>query len=431
MNYSQTLEYLYAQLPMFHRIGAAAYKADLNNTIALCDLLNNPQKHFKSIHIAGTNGKGSVSHMLASIFQENGWKTGLYTSPHLKDYRERIKINGKMIAKAYVTDFISRYKKDFDSIKPSFFEMTVALAFQYFRDEKVDIAVIETGLGGRLDSTNIIQPLLSVITNISLDHTALLGDTIEKIAFEKAGIIKEAVPVIIGENSKAANRVFNETAAKCKTEIHYAEDDYLFEKPRISDAKPNKLIADVYKDKKLIFENLKCGLTASYQLKNIKTVFKTLELLKSLNVNITKASINKGFEKVVENTGLFGRWQLLSKKPLTICDTGHNEEGMKEVIKQIELTPHKNLHFVLGLVNDKNIDAILKILPKNARYYFCKANIPRGLDAKLLTDKAKTIGLMGNTYAAVKEALKKAKSNAANDDLVFIGGSTFVVAEII
>jgi len=431
MNYSQTLEYLYSQLPMFHRIGPAAYKANLDNIVAIDKLLKHPHRDYKSIHIAGTNGKGSVSHMLASVLQESGLKTGLFTSPHLKDYRERIKINGKMIAKAYVADFISRYKKDFDSIKPSFFELTVALAFQYFRDEKVDVAVIETGLGGRLDSTNIINPLISVITNISLDHTALLGNTIEKIAFEKAGIIKVAVPVIIGENNKAANRVFNETAAKCKTVIHYAEDEYVFEKIRISNGKTNKIITDVYKDKKLIMEGLKCGLTASYQLKNIRTVLKSLEILKFLNVNITKASIYKGFDKVVKNTGINGRWQILSKKPLTICDTGHNEEGVKEVLKQIKLTPHKKLHFVLGMVNDKDIDAVLSLLPKTARYYFCKADVPRGFEAQLLADRAATIGLKGNTYASVKDALESARSKASIDDLVFIGGSTFVVAEII
>ncbi len=431
MNYKQTLEYLYQQLPMFHRVGVAAYKANLDNTIALCDLLKHPYKSFKSIHVAGTNGKGSVSHMLASVLQESGLRVGLYTSPHLKDYRERIKINGKMIPKSYVSSFISKYKSDFDLISPSFFEMTVGLAFQYFKDEKVDVAVVETGLGGRLDSTNIINPLISIITNISFDHTALLGDTIEKIAYEKAGIIKKLTPVVIGESNSLTKPVFINKARESDADIFFAEEEYDLKNIQQTSEKNKYLIIDIYKGNISIYSKLRLGLTANYQLKNIKTVIKSIEILRFLNFYISDQSVYSGIEKVITNTGLFGRWQVLSREPLTICDTGHNEDGITEVLKQMAITPHNALHFVIGMVNDKDIEKILGMLPKNARYYFCKANIPRGLDQMELANKAKKVGLHGNTYLSVRDAMAEAQSNALPGDMVFIGGSTFVVAEIL
>ncbi len=429
MNYNQTLEYLYAEVPMFHNIGITAYKANLNNTIALCNLLDLPYKSFKTIHVAGTNGKGSVSHFLASVLQENGLKVGLYTSPHLKDFRERIKINGKMIPKSFVANFISKYQRDFDNIKPSFFEMTVGLAFQYFKEKEVDIAVIETGLGGRLDATNIIEPLISIITNIGYDHTALLGNTIEKIAFEKAGIIKKNIPIVIGENNPMSKPVFIEKAKECQADIYFADKEY-----KIKNNKSllnNKLSVDVFQNNKLVYSDLQSGLSAQYQKKNIITVLKSLEILRSLKIKITKDSIFRGIDKVIDNTGLNGRWQILSTNPLTICDTGHNEDGIKEVLVQIKHTPHNKLHFVIGMVNDKDIESIIKLLPRNAIYYFCKANIPRGLDQDKLKFIANKAGLNGSTYSSVKEAMIDAQSKAEKDDLVFIGGSTFVVAEII
>ena len=431
MNYKQTLEYLYSQLPMFHRVGAAAYKADLNNTIALCNLLNHPYQSFKCIHIAGTNGKGSVSHFIASILQKSGLKVGLYTSPHLKDYRERIKINGKMIPETYVVNFINKYHKEFERIKPSFFETTVSIAFQYFKEEKVDIAVIETGLGGRLDSTNIISPLLSVITNIGYDHTNLLGNTIEEIAYEKAGIIKNNTPVVIGESNLISKPVFIKKATECNAPIYFADAEYQIRNIQQPSNESNKLTIDIYKFNSLAYQNLRMGLTALYQLKNIKTVLKSIEITKSLKFQISNESIYNGIENVINNTGLYGRWQILSHHPLTICDTGHNEDGINEVLKQIDITQHNTLHFVIGMVNDKDVESVLKLLPKDAIYYFCKANIPRGMDVNDLAIMARNNKLQGKTYSSVKKAMMDAQKNAQKNDLVFIGGSTYVVAEII
>lgn len=434
MNYQQTLDYLYSKLPMFQRIGSAAYKADLSNTIAICNVLNNPQQHFKSIHIAGTNGKGSTSHMLAAILQCAGYKVGLYTSPHLKDFRERVKINGKMIPKKYVTDFVKKYSSDFEKINPSFFEMTVGLAFDYFAAEKVDIAIIETGLGGRLDSTNIIQPLISVITNISYDHTNLLGDTLEKIAEEKAGIIKKDILTIIGENQSESAPVFLRHAKEKGSTIFFS--DMFFELKEVEQKTIDGklfLCADVYYKGMGQNENIfriKCDLPGFYQLKNIRTVMCVVLFLKTMHgFSITDKAILKAFTSVTKLTGLNGRWQVLSKQPLVIADTGHNEAGIKEVLFQIEKTPHKKLHFVLGMVNDKDITTVLKLLPTDAIYYFCKADIPRGLDATEL--QAKAVGLSGKVYASVVEALEQAKVSAAKDDLVFVGGSTFTVAEVV
>jgi dihydrofolate synthase / folylpolyglutamate synthase len=429
MNYKETLEYLYSQLPMYNRIGAAAYKADLTNTLLFCKILGDPQNSFPSIHIAGTNGKGSVSHMLASILQESGFKVGLYTSPHLKDFRERIRINGKMIPRIAVTHFVSEHIQDVERIRPSFFEMTVGMAFDHFRKEKIDIAVVEVGLGGRLDSTNIITPLLSIITNISFDHKQFLGDSLEAIAAEKAGIIKEGIPVVVGETQPETKRVFDRVAATNKARIIYA--DALFSGRIIppSKAESTSLHMDIFRKKKIFRKNLSTPLSGHYQLKNIITVLAACEELQKGAFTPHPDSVIDGIRNVVVNTGLQGRWQILSYDPLTICDTGHNQGGINEVLLQLQKTPHKRLHIVFGMVNDKDVGEILQLLPKEAHYYFCKADIPRGLDAVLLHDKALETGLRGKVYTSVKKAVSAAKRAADIDDLVFIGGSTFVVAE--
>ncbi len=431
MNYQQTLDHLFSRLPMFQRIGTAAYKADLSNTIALCDLLDNPQEHFKSIHIAGTNGKGSTSHMLASVLQSAGYKVGLYTSPHLKDFRERIKINGKNIAEQYVVDFVEKYKTDFEKIEPSFFEMTVGLAFQYFKEQKVDIAVIEVGLGGRLDSTNIITPLLSVITNISFDHTALLGNTLEKIAFEKAGIIKSGIPVVVGETQEEIKNVFIEKAKTNNSEIQFADKIFEIKNVEYFYNKKQLLGFDVKQNGKLKFQKINCELLGLYQQKNLKTVLCAVDVLNKQDFVINEKAMREGIENVISQTGLLGRWQILSQNPLVIADTGHNEAGIKEVLEQIKNTPHEKLHFVLGVVNDKDVSSILNMLPKNATYYFCQAKIPRALPVEELKHKANEFKLIGHSYTSVSEALTQAKLGAGKDDLVFVGGSTFTVAEVV
>ncbi len=436
MIYAATLEYMYSQLPMFHRIGAAAYKPNLDNSIELLKLLNNPELDFKSIHIAGTNGKGSVSHLIASVFQSAGYKTGLYTSPHLKDFRERIKINGKMIDKQKVCDFIDQYKADFKKIKPSFFEMTVGMAFKYFSDEKVDIAIVETGMGGRLDSTNLLSPEMCIITNIGFDHTQFLGDTLKKIAIEKAGIIKENTPIIIGEKHEDTTKVFIDKAKEMNSVISFAEDIY--------DTVSHKLIKTKEKEKNKVYlqvvyrkENQKetvdvlSELIGIYQVRNIKTVLTALGLLRYKGFKISQEDVLSGIKTVVKQTGLLGRWQILSEAPLTICDTGHNESGIALVLEQIKLTPHKTLHFVLSMVGDKDIDKVLEMLPKDAIYYFCKADIPRGLNQDTLMEKACKKGLLGNSYLSIKEALASAQLQAKAKDLVFVGGSTFTVAEVL
>jgi dihydrofolate synthase / folylpolyglutamate synthase len=429
MNYKEVLDYLNSQLPMFHRIGKAAYKANLDNTYALDEYFNHPHKKFKTIHVAGTNGKGSVSHFLASILQTAGYKTGLYTSPHLKDYRERIKINGIDIPENYVISFIEKHKPFFAKIQPSFFEMTVALAFDYFASEKVDIAVIEVGLGGRLDSTNIIKPLISVITNISLDHTDLLGDTLEKIAAEKAGIIKKDVPVVIGENHKKTRHVFIQKAEEVDSPIYLA--DYTYSANSSYFTSDHKQSFNILKNNKICFENLKTGLLGNYQQKNIVTVIQAIEVLRSKNIKIKDEDIFSGVLNVIPNTNFKGRWQIINDRPLTICDTGHNENGMEYIVRQISGTHYNRLHIIFGVVSDKNIDGILKQLPKDAIYYFTKANIPRALDEKSLSKQAENFRLKGETHATVADAFKNAKKNALPDDMIFIGGSTFVVAEIL
>lgn len=428
LTYQQTLDYLFSRLPMFHRIGEKAFKADLHNIKALSELLNNPHNNFKSIHIAGTNGKGSTSHMLAAILQEAGYKTGLYTSPHLRDFRERIRVNGQMIPESNVVDFVETHKADFERIEPSFFEMGVALAFDHFAKENVDIAVVETGLGGRLDSTNIITPLLSVITNISFDHTAILGDSIEAIAGEKAGIIKENVPVVIGQRQDKAAEVFIEKATQTHSPISFASE--LWEISHI-DKYPGKLVVTISNPAGVKYDHLALDLPGNYQLKNIKTVLESVEALKNIGFNISDNHIYSALANVKHLTGLLGRWYTLSEQPLIICDTGHNVDGITQVVEQINETPYEKLHVVFGMVKDKDITHVLELMPKEAEYYFCKADIPRGMDAQELKELAVKYGLNGKVYYSVKEALATAKAQADKNDLIFVGGSTFVVAEVV
>jgi len=422
-SYQQTLEYLYTNLPMFQRVGSSAYKKDLTNTVKLCDILGNPQHSFKSVHIAGTNGKGSTSHMLASVLQSAGYKTGLYTSPHLKEFTERIKINGQDIDHGYVVDFVNRIKPHIDDIRPSFFEITVAMAFDFFAKQQVDIAVIEVGLGGRLDSTNVITPIVSVITNIGYDHKDILGDTLESIASEKAGIIKRHVPVVISERQEEIENVFINKAGSVHAPIYFAEDQF-----RISQGSKG---LDVFLDDKLHFSGLSLPLKGNYQSKNLAGVLKACEILRSNGgFSITDETIVQGLERTVIQTGLKGRWQQLGEYPLMICDTGHNVDGIQEVVKQISQQKFNKLHMVWGMVRDKEPDAVLSMLPTQAHYYFCQATIPRALDANQLSALAKKYNLIGEVFPSVQSAIKKAKESAEADDFIFIGGSTFVVAEI-
>ncbi len=437
MNYQQTIQYLYSQLPLFTRDGASAYKADLTNTIELLKQIDNPQHRFKSVHVGGTNGKGSTSHMLAAILQTAGYKTGLYTSPHLKDFRERIRINGQMISEQTVIDFVEAHTSDFDEIRPSFFEMTVALAFDVFAKEKVDIAIVEVGLGGRLDSTNVITPLLSIITNIGWDHMNILGDTLRLIAGEKAGIIKPGIPVIIGEYQEEIADVFlnkaNLEGAKITFASEVLKSEVLSSKSEVNEDFASIRLTPVSQqpDSRLKTQDLRLDLTGSYQLKNIKTVLCAVDELRLQGYNITGEHLTTALGQVKTLTGLHGRWEVLSKNPLTICDTGHNPEGMQEVLQNIAAVKYNKLHFVLGMVNDKDSSKILTILPTKARYYFCRPDIPRGLDAKTLWLKAAGFGLDGEAYDSVPQALAAAQQNADEGDLVFVGGSTFVVAEVV
>lgn len=406
INYQETLDWLYAQLPMYHRVGGGAYKKDLSNTILLASHLGNPETGFKSIHVAGTNGKGSVSHMLASVMQEAGYKVGLYTSPHLKDFRERIKVNGRMISKRTVTGFIKQHKSFFENHSLSFFEMTVGLAFDHFSNENVDVAIIEVGMGGRLDSTNIILPKLSVITNIGMDHTAFLGDTLSAIAKEKSGIIKQNVPVVIGESTPETKDVFEAIAMEKNAEIAFAEVQQ--------------------------FKNYDTDLKGSYQVKNKQTVLAAIDTLQRGGLfQISDQHIQKGLLNVIKNTGLLGRWQTLNEQPKVICDTAHNKEGLTYVLNQLLEEKFQKLHLVIGFVSDKDVDPVLSLFPIDAIYYYCKPNIPRGMEVSVLTEKAITHNLKGKAYKSVQEAYKDALKAAQKDDLIFVGGSTFVVAEII
>ncbi len=406
MNYQETVNWMFNQLPMYQNIGKSAYKEDLTNTILLANYLDNPHLKLKCIHVAGTNGKGSTSHFLASILQEAGYKVGLYTSPHLKDYRERIKINGQEISEDFVVNFISKHKPFFEQNELSFFEMTVGLAFDYFDKSNVDIAIIEVGMGGRLDSTNIITPLISVITNIGLDHTQFLGNTLSLIANEKAGIIKPNIPAVIGEYLKETKPVFIAKANENNSEIYFASD----------------LIVEIYPS----------ALLGDYQVSNIKTVLQTIKVLQSQNeFIISEKNIQNGLMNVINNTGLQGRWQKLQDNPLVVCDTAHNKHGLEIVLKQIQKQQFDQLHFVLGVVNDKDLDSILGLFPKKAKYYFCKPNIPRGLDAEILQKKCLEFGLIGGLNNSVAAAYANAIQSANLDDMIYIGGSTFVVAEIL
>ncbi|WP_333695678.1 bifunctional folylpolyglutamate synthase/dihydrofolate synthase [Flavobacterium sp.] len=406
MNYQETVNWLFNQLPMYQTQGASAYKADLSNTILLANHLKNPENKLKTIHVAGTNGKGSTSSLLASVLQESGYKVGLYTSPHLKDYRERIKINGIEIKEEFVVEFVAKHKSFFENYHFSFFEMTVGLAFDYFVKENVDIAIIEVGMGGRLDSTNIITPLLSVITNIGLDHTQFLGTTLEAIAFEKAGIIKNKVPVIIGEYNTQTKPVFLKKALETQSEIYFASD--------------------------LIKETYPTSLKGNYQIQNCKTVLQTLHILKqTTEFNINENAIKSGFLNVIENTGLQGRWQQLGNNPKIICDTAHNKHGLSKVLTQIENEIFEELHIVMGIVNDKDMNEILPLFPKKAKYYFCSPKNLRGLNPKILQEKASDFGLKGQVYNSVSEAYYEASQKAMPNDFIYVGGSTFVVAEII
>jgi dihydrofolate synthase / folylpolyglutamate synthase len=427
VNYQETLDYLYNSLPTYHRIGDSALKPTLDNTLALCKPLGDPQKKFKSIHIAGTNGKGSTSHMLAAILQQCGYKTGLFTSPHLKSFTERIRINGKEIDVQQVVDYVEGNKIYFDKIKPSFFEMTTALAFGVFAKENIDIAVVEVGLGGRFDSTNIITPLLSLITNISLDHQKILGDTLPQIAFEKAGIIKSKVPVIISEYQEEVIRVFKDKAEKESARLVVGSDKYQL--VNVSSEK-GRLKSDVYFGKELRLKEIETDLSGLYQLKNIPGVLAAVDELRNQGFILPDEKIKDALLQVVKLTGLKGRWQKLNDEPLIICDTAHNEAGMMNVVEQLKLLRFKQLHFVFGTVNDKDIQKVLSILPKDAFYYFCQPNIPRALDAFILFSNAQSFGLVGEVVPSVHDAIKKAKDNASSEDMIFIGGSNFVVAEI-
>lgn len=402
---------------MFQRVGAAAYRADLTNITRLCNLIGNPQNQLRCIHIAGTNGKGSVTHIIASILQEQGYKVGVFVSPHYKDYRERIKINGKYIGKKFVAKFIRQNIRRFKNINASFFEMTTALAFEYFKERKTDFAVIETGMGGRLDSTNIITPLLSVITNISYDHMQFLGNTLSLIAREKAGIIKPHIPVVIGETQRETKPVFIKKAKETGSPIYFA------------DVKTQN-IASPKKGTKKERQNI-ASLPGPYQHKNITTALMAIELLKKQGVKISDSSIRKGIRHLVKNTSFIGRWMILDKKPLTIADSAHNEGGLRELLKGIHNLKYDQLHFVFGTVSDKDISKNLALLPKKATYYFCKANLPRALDEQKLQEQAQTYGLNGEAYPSVKAAFKAAIKKAGKKDLVLVAGSVFVVAEVI
>jgi dihydrofolate synthase / folylpolyglutamate synthase len=429
MTYLEVLDYMYRQLPMFYRIGQSAYKANLDNAVALDKYFGNPHRNYMTIHVAGTNGKGSVSHMLAGILQKAGYRTGLFTSPHLKDFRERIRVNGEMILEKEVVRFIENHLAILDTVKPSFFEMTSALAFQYFSDVKADVAVIEVGLGGRLDSTNIITPALSVITNIGFDHMELLGNTLDKIAKEKAGIMKRGVPVVIGEYHQETWPVFEQVAQLQDSPITLAEKEYQVEYSLFTP--DQKQVFTVYKNSRIAYRDLKIDLLGFYQRKNISTVLTAIDQLRAAGFHIPGEAIYEALAGTSEITGLTGRWQILGNNPLIVCDTGHNKDGIHWVTEQIRAVPYRQLHMVIGFVKDKDVSAILEQLPRKATYYFTRANIPRALDAGELKEMAVTFGLYGNSFATVIEALDTAKENAAKDDFIFVGGSTFVVAEVV
>jgi dihydrofolate synthase/folylpolyglutamate synthase len=415
---------------MFYRIGEKAYKADLTNTLALCSHLSNPQQQFKSVHIAGTNGKGSTSHMLAAIFQAAGYKTGLYTSPHLKSFTERIRIDGKPVAEDFVTDFVNTHKVFVEELQPSFFELTVGMAFDYFAKNKVDIAIIETGLGGRLDSTNVIVPEVSVITNISFDHQKILGDTLEKIAAEKAGIIKKDVPVVIGEYQPETALVFEAKSKAENASLYFASKKYQLNPKEMVKGKRQADIYDTTDNKLLLVENLDIELLGEYQFKNVITIFQTIEVLKNQGWQLSEQHIRKGLAETTSLTGLKGRWQIIGEHPLTICDVAHNEGGIKEITQQLKHVDFQNLYWILGTVNDKDLSKVLPLLPENAFYFFCEPHLPRALKAAELAQEAQKYGLKGKIIEDVNDALAHARQLATQNDMILIAGSNFIVAEV-
>lgn len=426
MNYQETLDYLFNALPMFQRVGASAFKKDLSNTLALCAHLGNPERKFKSIHVAGTNGKGSTSHTLAAILQSAGFKTGLYTSPHLKSFTERVRVNGQEITELAVVDFVEANKAFLDELKPSFFEMTVALAFWYFAKEEVDIAIIEVGMGGRLDSTNVITPELSVITNIGWDHMQFLGNTLPLIAGEKAGIIKPNIPVVVSQTQEETTSVFIQKAQENEAPIIFADQKFRLEK--VAATEPGLAKYTVSKDGETY--SLDYGLMGDYQIFNLPGILESVNQLRSKGWKISNEALEKGLKEVTQLTGLKGRWQILGEKPTVIADTGHNEPGIRAILSQLKSYSFDRLWMVLGMVQDKDISKILALLPKDPRYVFCQADLPRAMPAELLAEKAAEYGLKGEVISEVNRALQFARKNAGPNDLIFVGGSTFVVAEI-
>jgi dihydrofolate synthase/folylpolyglutamate synthase len=430
MNYQEATEYLLNRLPMFQKVGGAAFKAGLERITELCKVLGNPQHQYKTIHIAGTNGKGSCSHFLASILQESGYKTGLTTSPHLQSFTERIRINGQEIEKESFVHFIEKYKQVIEEVEASFFEATIAMAFWYFAEKQVDVAVIETGLGGRLDATNIISPEVCLITNIGFDHQQFLGNTLPLIASEKAGIIKKEIPVVISEHNSETKQVFLEKASQENAPIYFASEDYEVEQ---ATATPHGLQVTINKKRKNgrgYTRQYVSGLLGRYQLKNILGVLSVVDILREKQWIIGEQPLQKGLANVVKNTNLKGRWQILQQKPLVVADTAHNSHGIKEVVEQLKSTPHQQLHLVLGFMKDKEIDNILPLYPQEAIFYFCKPNLPRAMETAVLEEKAKMLNLQYYIVPEVNEALAYALQKAQNEDIVLVGGSTFVVAEI-
>jgi dihydrofolate synthase/folylpolyglutamate synthase len=427
MTYAETLDYLYRTLPMFSRIGAAAFKKDLTNTLQLCKALDNPHEKFKSIHIAGTNGKGSTSHMLAAILQMCGYKTGLYTSPHLKDFRERIKVNGIMCNEDFVVSFVDKIKPVIETVHPSFFEITVAMAFTYFAEQNIDVAVIEVGLGGRLDSTNIINPELTIITNIGWDHMNMLGDTLQKIAYEKAGIIKQNIPVVIGEVLPETKPVFEETAAEKNTSLCFATNERYVADWHLKNQHLNITVVDNNKDEHVTYQ---LDLAGIYQTKNIITVLEAVHQLQKKGWHISNQHIKNGLAQTKKLTGLHGRWELVHQKPMVILEVAHNIDGMKQLVEQIELTTYNELHIIIGMVKDKEAEKVLAILPRYAQYYFTKAQIPRALPEQELAMKAAHTGLNGKVFPDVNNAITEALQHAHEDDVIIVCGSVFLVGEV-
>jgi len=428
MTYTETIEYLFSRLPMFSRMGAAAIKSDLVNTRKICSWLNDPQNKFKSIHVAGTNGKGSCSHMIAAILQECGYKTGLYTSPHLKDFRERIRLNGEMISKDFVISFTEKIKPLIEEINPSFFELTVGMAFEYFAEQRVDVAVIETGLGGRLDSTNVIVPELSVITNIGMDHMNILGDTLPLIAAEKAGIIKHKVTAIIGESRDETDEVFLSIAAERHAPIVFADKRFYASDWQHNNGFLETNIVNAHDQSRVSYQ---LDLPGYYQLKNLVTVSETIHQLRAKKFELPQEKVARALKLVKKLTGLHGRWEVIHQHPQVVLDVAHNEDGMKQLVNQIELSDYRQLHIIIGMVKDKEIDKVLALLPAKAEYYFTRAQIPRALPENVLHQKATASGLKGEAYTDVNNALKAAMSKASKEDLILVCGSVFVVGEVL